>query len=76
VQLSAQRDVLRVASQNSGAVNAALVSRCAAEIPPEKIEWLWPGRLAAVTTAGQWPCGEGQAPVGNAIILSAEDGGF
>src|SRR5262249_17328760 len=77
---------------------AALVSRCAAEIPPEKIEWLWPGRLArgkhtciagesgtgksqlsiaviaAVTTAGQWPCGEGQAPIGNVIILSAEDG--
>ena len=77
---------------------AALVSRCAAEIAPEKIEWLWTGRLAlgkhtgiagepgagksqlsiaiiaAVTTGGEWPCGEGRAPVGNVIILSAEDG--
>jgi putative DNA primase/helicase len=98
VQLSAQRDVLRVASQYGNAATAALVSRCAAEIPPEKIEWLWPGRLArgkhtciagepgtgksqlsiaiiaAVTTASEWPCGEGQAPLGSAIILSAEDG--
>lgn len=98
VPFSAQRDVLRVASQNGSAATAVLVSRCAAEIPPEKIEWLWPGRLArgkhtciagepgagksqlsiaiiaAVTTAGEWPCGEGRAPLGNAIILSAEDG--
>jgi len=75
-----------------------LVSRCAAEIAPEKIEWLWPGRfargkhtciagepgtgksqlsiaiIAAVTTAGEWPCAEGRAPLGSAIILSAEDG--
>jgi hypothetical protein len=29
---------------------------------------------AAVTTAGPWPCGEGHAPLGNVIILSAEDG--
>jgi putative DNA primase/helicase len=28
---------------------------------------------AAVTTGGPWPCGEGRAPLGNAIILSAED---
>jgi hypothetical protein len=77
---------------------AALVSRCAAGIVPEKIEWLWPGRLArgkhtciagepgtgksqvciaiiaAVTTGGGWPCDEGKAPLGNVIILSAEDG--
>ncbi len=77
---------------------AELISRCAAEIPPEKIEWLWPGRIArgkhtciagepgagksqlsiaiiaAVTTTGEWPCGEGRAPLGSAIILSAEDG--
>jgi AAA domain len=76
----------------------ALISRCAADIAPEKIEWLWPGRLArgkhtciagepgtgksqltiatiaAVTTAGEWPCSEGRAPLGNAIVLSAEDG--
>jgi KaiC/GvpD/RAD55 family RecA-like ATPase len=74
-----------------------LDSRCAADIQPEKIEWLWLGRIArgkhtciagepgtgksqlsiaiiaAVTTGGKWPCGEGVAPVGNAIVLSAED---
>ena len=74
-----------------------LVSRCAAEITPKPIEWLWPRRvaigkqtlvageaglgksqigiaiIAAVTTGGAWPCGEGNAPLGNAIILSAED---
>lgn len=85
---------LRVAS----GATAALVSRRAADIPPEKIDWLWSGRLArgkhtciagepgtgksqlciaiiaAVTTAGEWPCDEGRAPLGNAIILSAEDG--
>ena len=77
---------------------AALVSRCAADIAPEKIEWLWSGRLAlgkhiciagepgtgksqlliaivaTLTTGGNWPCGEGRAPIGNTIILSAEDG--
>lgn len=81
---------------NSG--EPALISRRAAEIIPEKVEWVWPGRLArgkhtciagepgtgksqlsiaiiaAVTTGGAWPCGEGRAPFGNAIILSAEDG--
>jgi putative DNA primase/helicase len=29
---------------------------------------------AAVTTGGEWPCGEGRAPQGSAVILSAEDG--
>src|SRR5215469_10516013 len=88
------------ASPGPGVVNgatAALVSRCAAEIAPEKIEWLWPGRLArgkhtciagepgtgksqlsiiivsTLTTGGEWPCGEGRAPPGNVIILSAGD---
>jgi hypothetical protein len=28
---------------------------------------------AAITTGGQWPCNEGQAPLGSVIILSAED---
>jgi putative DNA primase/helicase len=75
-----------------------LVTRCTADIAPEKIEWLWPGRIArgkhtciagepgtgksqllistiaAVTTGGDWPCGEGSAPIGNVIVLSAEDG--
>ena len=30
--------------------------------------------IAAVTVGGDWPCSEGKAPLGNAIILSAEDG--
>jgi AAA domain len=75
-----------------------LIARCAADVKPEPVEWLWPGRVAlgkltliageaglgksqlsvamvaAVTTGGPWPCGEGQAPIGSAIILSAEDG--
>lgn len=28
---------------------------------------------AAITTGGPWPCGEGNAPLGSVIILSAED---
>jgi putative DNA primase/helicase len=76
----------------------SLDSRCAADIRPEKIDWVWPRRLArgkhtciagepgagksqlsvaiiaAVTTKETWPCGEGRAPLGNVIILSAEDG--
>jgi len=75
-----------------------LIARCAADVKPEPVEWLWPGRVAlgkltliageaglgksqlsvavvaAVTTGGPWPCGEGQAPIGSAIVLSAEDG--
>ena len=29
---------------------------------------------ATVSQGGEWPCGEGRAPVGNVIILNAEDG--
>jgi hypothetical protein len=82
----------------NGVFGPCLVTRCAADIEPERIEWLWPGRLArgkhtciagepgtgksqlaiaitaAVTTRGEWPCDEGRAPLGNVIILSAEDG--
>jgi AAA domain-containing protein len=79
------------------ALGVSLVSRSAADIIPQQIEWLWPGRVAigkqtliageaglgksqisiamaaAVTTGGAWPCNEGHAPIGNVIILSAED---
>ncbi|HUT56397.1 MAG TPA: AAA family ATPase, partial [Phycisphaerae bacterium] len=79
-------------------VKSSLISRCAADIEPEKVEWLWHGRLArgkhtciagepgtgksqlsiataaAISTGGDWPCGEGSAPLGSIIILSAEDG--
>jgi hypothetical protein len=30
--------------------------------------------IAALTTGGDWPCGEGRAPLGSVVILSAEDG--
>jgi putative DNA primase/helicase len=30
--------------------------------------------IAAITTGGEWPCGEGRAPLGSVTILSAEDG--
>src|SRR5215831_6341191 len=76
----------------------ALIMQCAADVTPQQVEWLWPGRVAlgkltliageaglgksqlsiamaaSVTTGGDWPCREGQAPIGNTIILSAEDG--
>jgi putative DNA primase/helicase len=76
---------------------AELISRCAGDIVPEKIEWIWPNRIArgkhtciagepgtgksqltiaivaAVTIGGEWPCGEGSAPLGNVIVLNAED---
>jgi len=29
--------------------------------------------IANVTTGGLWPCGEGTAPIGNVIVLEAED---
>jgi putative DNA primase/helicase len=78
--------------------NTALISRKAANIRPEKVDWLWVGRIArgkhtciagepgtgksqlsiivtaVMTTSGEWPCGEGWAPLGTVIILSAEDG--
>src|SRR5215212_6847425 len=75
-----------------------LIAQRAADISPERIEWLWPRRVAigkqtliageaglgksqilsamaaAITMGGDWPCAEGRAPLGNVIILSAEDG--
>ena len=77
---------------------SSLISRRASEITPERVEWLWPGRIArgkhtciagepgtgksqlsiaiaaAISTGGEWPCGEGRAPLGSVIVLSAEDG--
>ena len=74
-----------------------LVTVRASDIQPEKIQWLWPNRLAVgkisliagnpglgksqltvhiaaqVTTGGRWPNGEGEAPYGSVVILSAED---
>jgi putative DNA primase/helicase len=77
---------------------ATLIVRRASEVPPEKIEWVWRGRIAigkhttiagdpgtgksqvmiaiiaAVTTGGQLPCGEGHARLGSVVVLAAEDG--
>ena len=85
-------------SADSGRPDPTLIAQCAADVTPEPVEWLWPGRIAigkqtlvagepglgksqisiamaaAVTTGGLWPCGEGRAPLGNVIILQAEDG--
>jgi putative DNA primase/helicase len=84
-------------SRGDEASACQLVMRCMADVQPEKIEWLWPGRIAigkqtliggepglgksqiatalaaAVTTASNWPCDEGRAPLGSVLILSAED---
>jgi putative DNA primase/helicase len=75
-----------------------LISHRASDIWPERIEWVWPGRLARgkvallggppglgksqvtanmaaiVSTGGRWPCNEGNALLGDVLILSAEDG--
>src|SRR5262245_59057162 len=60
----AQRDMLRATSPSADiAATATLISRCAAEIPAEKIDWLWPDRIAR----GKHTCiagepGTGQEP--------------
>ena len=84
--------------KSNGQSCAGLISRRAGDITPEKVDWLWPGRLAkgkhscgagepgtgksqvscsitaTLTKGAEWPCGEGRAPIGSVIILSAEDG--
>jgi hypothetical protein len=89
----------RLVQQTPGATpDARLISRCAADIVPKRIDFLWSGRIArgkhtaiagepgdgksqlsvyvaaTISRGGEWPCGEGRAPVGNVIILNAEDG--
>lgn len=78
--------------------DGGLIISKASDVIPERIEWVWPGRVArgkhtaiagdpgagksqlmisivaAVTTGADFPCGEGQAPIGNVVILAAEDG--
>jgi putative DNA primase/helicase len=75
-----------------------LITRCASEIEPECVQWLWPGRIAKgkhtciagepgtgksqlatyitaqISMGAAWPCGEGYAPQGSVLVLSAEDG--
>jgi hypothetical protein len=83
---------------NESDTGPRLISRCAANIVPKRIEFLWPGRIArgkhtaiagnpgdgksqlsiyvaaTISRGGEWPCGEGRAPIGNVIIFNAEDG--
>ena len=75
-----------------------LISHRASDLEPEKLIWIWPGRIpegklvllggppglgksqltafmsAAVSNGSYWPCGEGHAPQGDVIFMSAEDG--
>src|SRR5262245_44101797 len=84
--------------QGDGDGAGHLVSRCAADIKPKRIDFIWSGRIArgkhtaiagepgdgksqlsiyiaaTISRGGEWPCGEGHAPVGNVIVLNAEDG--
>jgi putative DNA primase/helicase len=85
------------AAADTSIIPDKLATVCAADIDPEPIDWLWPGRVAigkltimagiaglgktqlgismaaVVSRGGPWPCGEGHAPLGSVIILSAED---
>jgi hypothetical protein len=73
------------------------VTRRVADVRPERVRWLWPGRIAngklsiiagdpgvaksqltlfiaaTVTNGAYWPNNEGQAPIGNVLLLSCED---
>jgi DNA polymerase I-like protein with 3'-5' exonuclease and polymerase domains len=42
-------------------------------LPDEGKGVLLSDTIARVTTGGTWPCGEGVAPIGNVILLTAED---
>ena len=55
---------------------SALVSRCAADISPEAIEWLWPGRIAVgkqTLIAGE--AGLGKSQIGIAMMAAVTNGG-
>jgi hypothetical protein len=86
------------APEDGGDSGAHLISRCAADIAPKRIDFLWQNRIArgkhtafagepgegksqlsiniaaTISRGREWPCNEGCAPVGNVIILNAEDG--
>jgi putative DNA primase/helicase len=52
---------------------ASLISRCAAEIEPEKVEWLWAGRLARgkhTCVAGEPGTGKSQVSVALAATIT------
>jgi putative DNA primase/helicase len=45
-----------------------------AGLPDEGKGQVFANMAATVTQAGSWPCGEGRAPQGNVLLLTAEDG--
>jgi hypothetical protein len=87
-----------VGAQPKAAAKRRLISHLASDLTPEKLVWIWPGRIpegklvllggppglgksqltafvsAVVSNGSDWPCGEGRAPQGNVIFMSAEDG--
>jgi putative DNA primase/helicase len=55
---------------------AALIAQCAADVNPEPIEWLWPGRVALgklTLVAGE--AGLGKSQVSIAMVASVTTGG-
>ncbi|QHO72481.1 hypothetical protein ACH79_07440 [Bradyrhizobium sp. CCBAU 051011] len=85
-------------SSGSEKAKRRLISHRASDLEPEKLVWVWPGRIpegklvllggppglgksqltafmsATVSNGSHWPCGEGFAPKGDVIFMSAEDG--
>jgi hypothetical protein len=92
---NAELDALAIRTDSRG---PRVISLRASDIEPERLEWVWPGRIAkgklvliggppglgksqltafisaTISTGGAWPCGEGHAPQGSVLFLSAEDG--
>lgn len=88
----------RVGAEPKVAPKRRLISHRASDLTPEKLVWIWPGRIpegklvllggppglgksqltafisAVVSNGSDWPCGEGCAPQGDVIFMSAEDG--
>jgi putative DNA primase/helicase len=64
------------AAEGNGARQHQLVIRCMADIEPEKIEWLWPGRIATgkQTLIGGEP-GLGKSQLTTAITATVTNGG-
>jgi putative DNA primase/helicase len=97
-RLDGKVKILRLKDRQLSQPGRALITSRASEVAPQRIDWIWPGRIArgkhttiagdpgagksqvmisiiaAVTTGGELPCREGNAPLGSVIILAAEDG--
>lgn len=95
-QMHSTSDGKKIRKEKEGSPGVA-VTVCLADIQPEPIKWLWPGRIALgkltmiagdpglgkslftitvaaiVTNGGTWPVDKTESPVGDVLILSAED---